>query len=67
MERIGDFITRDDDSQANTQFIGAEEPSILTSSFFLDHVGEVSLTLKPDGLSWKLMDSLCNVSFSRLH
>ncbi|KAL7613407.1 hypothetical protein Lser_V15G09184 [Lactuca serriola] len=60
MERIGDFVTRDDDSQANTQFIGAEEPSILTSSFFLDHVGEVSLTLKPDGLSWKLMDSLCN-------
>ncbi|KAI3720860.1 hypothetical protein L2E82_31857 [Cichorium intybus] len=60
MERIGDFVSRDDDSQANTQFIGGEEPSVLTSSFFLDHVGEVSLTLKPDGLSWKLMESFCN-------
>ncbi|XP_024982258.1 ceramide kinase-like [Cynara cardunculus var. scolymus] len=53
-------LMRDDDSQANTQYIGGEEPSILTSNFFLDHVGEVSLTLKPDGLSWKLMESLCN-------
>ena len=51
------------DSDSNTQYIRGEVPSILTSTFFLDHVGEVSLTLKPDGLSWKLMESLCNVSF----
>ncbi|PWA99304.1 ATP-NAD kinase-like domain-containing protein [Artemisia annua] len=32
----------------------------LSCGFFLDHVGEVSLTLNPHGLSWKFIDSLCN-------
>ncbi|KAL9994434.1 hypothetical protein Hdeb2414_s0023g00642311 [Helianthus debilis subsp. tardiflorus] len=64
MDRNGDLIMTDDGSQANIQYVvGDEQPPILTSSFFLDHVGEVFLTLKPDGLSWKLMESLCNVSF----
>lgn len=56
MERIGDF----DETQTNTQYIVRQESSILTCNFFLDHVGEVSLTLNPDGLSWKFMETLCN-------
>ncbi|XP_071706735.1 ceramide kinase-like isoform X2 [Rutidosis leptorrhynchoides] len=56
MERIGDF----DEHQTNTQYIVGQESSILTSNFFLDHVGEVSLTLNPNGLSWKFINSLCN-------
>lgn len=38
---------------------------ILISKFFLDHVGEVSLTLNSDGLSWTKPDSLNkNVCFN---
>ncbi|KAK1409218.1 hypothetical protein QVD17_35743 [Tagetes erecta] len=60
MDRIGDFSIKDDGSQNIAQCIGGEDPTILTSNFFLDHVGEVFLTLQPDGLSWKLIESLCN-------
>ncbi|KAF5771245.1 putative ceramide kinase [Helianthus annuus] len=67
MDRNGDLIMTDDDgSQANVQYVGGDEqPPILTCTFFLDHVGEVFLTLKPDGLSWKLMESLCNDQVDR--
>lgn len=41
------------------QFI--DEGSVLNSNLFLEHVGEVSLTLNSDGLSWKLLESLQNV------
>lgn len=37
-----------------------DEGSVLNSNLFLEHVGEVSLTLNSDGLSWKLLESLHN-------
>lgn len=40
-----------------------DEGSVLNSNLFLEHVGEVSLTLNSDGLSWKLLESLHNVRF----
>lgn len=45
-----------DESHANLQLEG-EEGSVLSSNLFLDHVGEVILTLNSDGLSWKLVGS----------
>lgn len=41
-----------------------DEGSVLSSVFFLDHVGEVVLTHTSDGLSWQLFDSSHNVSDS---
>ncbi|GJU18672.1 ceramide kinase isoform X1 [Tanacetum coccineum] len=52
MDRIGHHLDESIQQQ--------EELSNLSCGFFLDHVGEVSLTLNPDGLSWKFIDSLCN-------
>ncbi|GKC89068.1 ceramide kinase isoform X1 [Tanacetum coccineum] len=52
MDRIGHHLDESIQEQ--------EELSNLSCGFFLDHVGEVSLTLNPDGLSWKFIDSLCN-------
>lgn len=47
-------------------FLGNNSPpdvqfeSILTCNFFLDHLGEVTLTLNSHALSWKFLDSLNN-------
>ncbi|KAK3026439.1 hypothetical protein RJ639_041451 [Escallonia herrerae] len=46
------------DSAPTAQISGQE--SILSSNFFLDHIGEVVLTFNSDGLSWKLVESICN-------
>nr|GEX06300.1 ceramide kinase isoform X1 [Tanacetum cinerariifolium] len=51
MDRIGDLDNTIQQEQ---------DLSNLSCGFFLDHVGEVSLTLNQDGLSWKFIDSLCN-------
>lgn len=34
-----------------------QDSRILNSKFVLDHVGEVSVTLNSDGLSWTKVDS----------
>ncbi|PIM98525.1 Ceramide kinase [Handroanthus impetiginosus] len=47
-----------DDSHPNLPFNDGDEGSVLSSNFFLDHVGEVVLTHTSDGLSWKLVKSL---------
>ncbi|KVI07600.1 ATP-NAD kinase-like domain-containing protein, partial [Cynara cardunculus var. scolymus] len=62
MKRNGDYSMPHDDSQPHIQYDidAADKPSILASNFFMDQVGEILLTLKPDGLSWKLMESLSN-------
>ncbi|XP_059624924.1 ceramide kinase isoform X2 [Cornus florida] len=57
MERDGDCFVGDK-SHPSIQFDG--EGSALSSNFFLDHVGEVVVTLHPDGLSWKLIESTNN-------
>ncbi|KAK9075196.1 hypothetical protein SSX86_003517 [Deinandra increscens subsp. villosa] len=67
MDRDADFSEVDDDdnhSLANTQFDGGQNPSILTSNFFMDQLGEVVLTLESDVLSWKSMESLPNEDIS---
>ncbi|KAI3756921.1 hypothetical protein L6452_04453 [Arctium lappa] len=56
----GDYSMAHDDSQPHIQYNVGEKPSILTSNFFMDQVGEIVLALTPDGLSWKLMESLSN-------
>ncbi|CAL0310992.1 unnamed protein product [Lupinus luteus] len=47
--RENSHLTLDDDEAPN-----------LSSTLWLDHVGEVILTFNPDGLTWKLMESLGN-------
>ncbi|MFS7996283.1 putative ceramide kinase [Helianthus anomalus] len=60
MQRNPDCSSDVDDSPENTQYEGEEKPSILTSNFFMDQVGEIVLTLKSDMLSWESLDSLSN-------
>ncbi|KAL3647161.1 hypothetical protein CASFOL_008129 [Castilleja foliolosa] len=48
-----------DNSHPN-HFSDDGEGSVLSSNFFMDHVGEVVLTYTAYGLSWKLVDSLRN-------
>lgn len=50
----GNISQRDVDVEGQT--------SVLSSNLFLDHVGEVTLTLNSDELSWKSVYSLDNVS-----
>ncbi|KAA8533896.1 hypothetical protein F0562_031413 [Nyssa sinensis] len=57
MERNGDCFLGDK-SEPIVHF-DAEEP-VLSSNLFLDHVGEVVVTLNSDGLSWKLVESIPN-------
>uniref|UniRef100_A0A5B7ADM8 Putative ceramide kinase n=1 Tax=Davidia involucrata TaxID=16924 RepID=A0A5B7ADM8_DAVIN len=45
-----------DKPDPNVQFDGGEP--VLSSNLFLDHVGEVVVTLNSDGLSWKLVESI---------
>ncbi|XP_022737150.1 ceramide kinase-like [Durio zibethinus] len=47
-----------EDKRRNAQVEG--EASVLSSNVLLDHVGEVTLTLHSDGLSWKSLDSFDN-------
>ncbi|KAI3458341.1 hypothetical protein Pfo_015004 [Paulownia fortunei] len=47
-------------SHPNPPFTDGDEGSVLSSTLFLDHVGEVVLTHTSDGLSWKLVESLHN-------
>ncbi|GAV75704.1 DAGK_cat domain-containing protein [Cephalotus follicularis] len=58
MEINGDDCIIQDASLPNATFDG--ESSVLRSSLFLDHVGEVSMVLNSDGLSWKLIESSDN-------
>ncbi|KAI3508162.1 hypothetical protein L1887_23166 [Cichorium endivia] len=50
----------DNDSQSKTQNDGADNPSMLSSNLYMDQVGEICLTLKPDELFWKLTEVLYN-------
>ncbi|KDP22456.1 hypothetical protein JCGZ_26287 [Jatropha curcas] len=52
-----------DKSHLNNVEVGDGEASspLLRSTVFLDHVGEVFLTLNSGGLSWKLLDSFDNL------
>ncbi|KAI8006522.1 Ceramide kinase [Camellia lanceoleosa] len=57
MERNGDCFVPD----ISPPDINIELQSpILTPILFLDHVGEVVLSLNPDGLSWKSIEPLSN-------
>lgn len=60
MERNGDDgLVGGIHPQSHAEFDG--QPSALTSTFFLDHVGQVVLTFNSDGLSWNSVDSFTNV------
>lgn len=61
MEREGDCLVPDTAPPNGELDI---EESVLSSNFVLDHVGEVVLTLNSDGLSWKWVESMYNVSFT---
>ncbi|OAY48113.1 ceramide kinase isoform X2 [Manihot esculenta] len=50
-------IGRDNSPLHNVGVQDVEAPSILRSTLFLDHVGDVVLTLDSEGLSWDLLDS----------
>ena len=56
METNGGVLNSGDKSSNQGPLVGGEA-SILRSNLLLDHVGEVILTLTPDGLSWKPPDS----------
>lgn len=60
MEGDGNGSALGDESPQNLQSDG--EASFLSGNLFLDHVGEVTLTQNPDGLSWKLLESSENES-----
>lgn len=55
-------IGRDNSPLHNVGVQDVEAPSILRSTLFLDHVGDVVLTLDSEGLSWDLLDSFETVS-----
>lgn len=61
MERDGDDFISGDKSHPHAQFNGEETP--LSSTLYLDQVGEVVLTCNSDGLSWKCVELLNKVSF----
>ena len=46
---------------------GDLEASAWSSNMLLDHVGEVVLSHNSDGLSWKLLESIHNVTFLNLN
>lgn len=60
MEREGNDCDVGDTSLTASLFDG--EASVLSSTFLLDHVGEVTVTFHSDRLYWKLVGSLDNVS-----
>jgi len=60
MEREGNDCDVGDTSLTTSLFDG--EASVLSSTFLLDHVGEVTVTFHSDRLNWKLVGSLDNVS-----
>lgn len=62
MERDGeDCISGDKSSHPHAPFNGEEKS--LSSTLYLDQVGEVVLTCNSDGLSWKCAELLNKVSF----
>jgi hypothetical protein len=60
MERNEDDGIVGENSQPRAECDG--QGSALSSTLFLDHVGQVILTFNSDGLSWKLVQSFNNVS-----
>ncbi|MBA0718473.1 hypothetical protein Golax_006220 [Gossypium laxum] len=58
MEINGSVYNSGNISQRNVD--AEDQTSVLSSNLFLDHVGEVTLTLNSDGLSWKSLYSLDN-------
>ncbi|KAG2372099.1 Ceramide kinase [Vigna angularis] len=58
MEREGNDCDVGDTSLTASLFDG--EASVLSSTFLLDHVGEVTVTFHSDRLYWKLVGSLDN-------
>jgi len=60
MEREGNDSDVGDTSLTASLFDG--EASVLSSTFLMDRVGEVTLTFHSDRLSWKLVGPLDNVS-----
>ncbi|GMJ05940.1 ACCELERATED CELL DEATH 5 [Hibiscus trionum] len=58
MEIDGGHCNSGNNSNRSAEVEG--EISVLSSNLFLDHVGEVTLTLNSDGLSWKSLDSFDN-------
>ena len=65
MERDGDYCDLAEKSQPRDRI--NDQSSSLSSSLFLDHAGEVTLTFNPDGLSWKLVGSSDNVRIYALY
>lgn len=68
MERNGDdFIAVTGENPAalavaDAEVDGKAQASALSSTLFLDHVGQVILTSNSDGLSWSLVQSFNNVA-----
>lgn len=60
MERNGDDGIVGENSQPRAECDG--QASAMSSTLFLDHVGQVILTFNSDGLSWKLVKSFNSVS-----
>ncbi|XP_043716084.1 ceramide kinase isoform X2 [Telopea speciosissima] len=48
------------DGLLGNESLSSGEESVLRSNFFLDHIGEVVVTLDSDGLSWKLLEATNN-------
>ena len=63
MERNRDFAIEDTSHRNGEVDV---EGQGLSLNFFLDHVGEVVLTLKSDGLSWELIESTSIVSIFQI-
>ncbi|XP_027927800.1 ceramide kinase isoform X4 [Vigna unguiculata] len=65
MEREGNDCDVGDTSLTTSLFDG--EASVLSSTFLLDHVGEVTVTFHSDRLNWKLVGSLDNMYRFTVH
>lgn len=64
MDRSKDESSLDDKRQ-NSPFDGGGTPA-LSSNLFLDNVGEVVLTHTSEGLSWKTVEPVDNVTYPLL-
>ncbi|KAI4320087.1 hypothetical protein MLD38_033602 [Melastoma candidum] len=57
-----DGVGHDDEQRREKDRVSSSPVPAVSSEFFLDHVGDVNLTLDSDGLSWKSLESMAIVS-----
>ncbi|KAI4320088.1 hypothetical protein MLD38_033602 [Melastoma candidum] len=53
-----DGVGHDDEQRREKDRVSSSPVPAVSSEFFLDHVGDVNLTLDSDGLSWKSLESM---------